>query len=69
MFKALYDECGEYKDFHAAETVNIDHQSSRVRLRLTESWSNKLRAGTIFDLEYITHHEGVITYLINTKKP
>ncbi|MBL0560501.1 4'-phosphopantetheinyl transferase family protein [Aeromonas hydrophila] len=69
LFKALYDECGEYKDFHAAETVNIDHQSSRVRLRLTESWSNKLRAGTIFDLEYITHHEGVITYLINTKKP
>lgn len=69
LFKALYDECGEYKDFHAAETVNIDHQSSRVRLRLTESWSNELRAGTIFDLEYITHHEGVITYLINTKKP
>lgn len=68
LFKALYDECGEYKDFHAAEFVTIDHQRSSVRLRLTESWSNKLRAGTIFDLEYITYHEGVITYLINTKR-
>lgn len=69
LFKALYDECGEYKDFYAAEFVAIDHQKSTLRLRLTESWSNKLRAGTIFDVEYITHHEGVITYLINTKQP
>lgn len=69
LFKALYDECGEFKDFHAAEFVTIDHKRSTLRLRLTESWSNKLRAGTIFDLEYITHHEGVITYLICTQCP